>query len=70
MTPTRRTGTSLARCTAVCFRIAATFSAWLRLRFFRVKASDAVSAIDPVIVSLSRKASARRNPFSLNQRLV
>ena len=57
-------------CRAVCLRIASTFSAWLRLRFLRVKPSDAVSAMAPLIVSLSRKASARSSPLALNHSAV
>jgi hypothetical protein len=48
------------------FFIAATFSAWLRCRFFWVNPSDAVSEIAPVIVSLLRKTSARLSPAALN----
>ena len=52
------TSTPFSRCSAVCFFIASRFSAWLRCRFFWVNASDAVSEIEPVIVSLLRKTSA------------
>ena len=48
------------------FFIASTFSAWLRCRFFWVNSSDAVSAIEPDIVSLLRKTSARLSPVALN----
>src|SRR5436305_12523337 len=62
----RFTGTPCDRCSKVCLRIASMFSALLRLRFLRVKPSEAVSAIPPAIVSLVRKASARSRPFALN----
>ena len=62
----RGTATLLSRCRAVCFLIASTFSAWLRCRFFCVNPSEAVSEIEPVIVSLLRKTSARLSPEALN----
>ena len=68
ITPTALTGTPFSTCRRVCLRIASRFSAWLRCRFLRVKASDAVSEIAPESVSLSRKASARSSPLSLNHR--
>ena len=52
------------------FFIASTFSAWLRCRFFCVKASDAVSAIEPDTVSLLRNTSARLSPLALNHSAV
>jgi len=70
ITPIRGTSTLLSRCSAVCFFIASTFSAWLRCRFFCVNASDAVSAIEPDTVSLLRKTSARLSPLALNHSAV
>ena len=57
------TATPVRDAARVCFFIASTFSAWLRCRFLWVNASDAVSAIEPVMVSLSRNASARLSPL-------
>jgi hypothetical protein len=67
ITPIRGTSTPFSRCNAVCFFIASRFSAWLRCRFFCVNASDAVSAIEPEIVSFLRKMRARFSPLALNQ---
>jgi hypothetical protein len=66
MMPIRGTSTPFSRCSTVCFFIASTFSAWLRCRFFWVKPSEAVSEIEPVIVNLLRKTSARVSPAALN----
>ncbi len=70
ITEMRLTATPWDWCTSVCLRMAATLSAWERLRFFWENASEAASEIEPEMVSLSLKASARSRPRALNQSAV